>query len=203
MDLVKPTLIGGIMRRISYQPLKRSLLAVALLGLLVGCGGVDSAQIDTAVMPANVLGTNGDVDVRSLDVAATVFGGPIRNNPAEAADAIAALDYMGGRLSTAPRWVSVDPLVQDELLQARVIMRRYAGISQSAPSQSVVDTMLALGAAYRADDRAEEQTLLRHPIFTSPPEVTSTRLANVPLIAPVNVATNHADQFPSFSTPNP
>ena len=59
------------------------------------------------------------------------------------------------------------------------------------------------GLYRRAEDRANEQTLLRNPIFITPPDVVSARLANVPLTPAVNVATNHADQFPSFSMPNP
>jgi hypothetical protein len=183
--------------------LKKMLPSIFLLGLLGGCGGVSSADIDTAVMPANALGTNGDVDVRSLDIAAVAFSAPIRNNPAQAADAIAALDYMGGELSTAPRWVGVDPLVQDQLLRARETMRRYIGISPSAPSQSVVNTMLQLALAYRSGDTSRVSALLRNPIFTSPPDAVAARLTSVALIPSVNVATVHADQLPSFSTLSP
>jgi hypothetical protein len=170
------------------------LLCAALLATLTGCA-LETSIPDTATMPAGALGTNGDIDVRSLNVAAFDFGQPLRGQPARAADGIAALDYMGGKLNTAPRWADMSPLYRDQMLQAREIMRRYIGISQSASSQAVVDTMLALAAAYRANDQAAIQRLLANPIFSVPPTVVAARLANIPRMPIVNAATTHADEF--------
>jgi hypothetical protein len=172
----------------------RLLLIGALLAALADCG-LETTLPDTATMPAGALGTNGDIDVRSLTVAAFDFGQPLRGQPARAADGIAALDYMGGKLNTAPRWVDMSPLYREQMLQSRELMRRYIGISESASSQAVVDTMLALATAYRANDQAAIQRLLANPIFIAPPTVVATRLADIPLMPIVNAATTHADQF--------
>jgi hypothetical protein len=174
----------------------RVLLIGAVLVALAGCV-LQTTLPDTAAMPPGALGTNGDIDVRSLTVAAFDFGQPLRGQPAQAADGIAALDYMGGKLNTSPRWADMSPLYRDQMLQAREVMRRYIGISENAPSQAVVDTMLALAAAYRANDQAAIQRLFTNPIFAVAPTVVAARLADIPLMPTVNAATTHADQFPT------
>ena len=145
-------------------------------------------------MPPGALGTNGNIDVRSLDIAAYSFGHVIRN-PAEAADAIAALDYMGGELNTNPRWMSMDSLARLQMLQARGTLRSYIGISQTAPSQAVVDTMLALARAYRAGDMPAVKRLLANPIFIVPPAEAEAHLSHIPLMPAVNNVTTRADQL--------
>ena len=167
------------------------LIAVAVVVTVAACANV--IPPDTATMPNGALNTNGDVDVRSLDVAAYDFAYAIKADPARAADAIAALDYMGGKLNTSPRWVIMPSLYRDQMLQSRGILRRFVGISPAAPSQAVVDTMLALAQAYQAQDQAEVQRLLAAPIFTLPPAEVAARLNDIPLMPVVNAATTGAD----------
>jgi hypothetical protein len=175
----------------------RLILFSASVAVLAACAHVDPAP-STAVMPAGALGTNGDIDQRSLDIAAYSFGHVIRN-PAEAADAIAALDYMGGELNTSPRWIGMDPLTRAQMLQARETLRSYIGISQSAPSQAVVDTMLALAPAFRAGDTAAIQQLLSNPIFIVPPAEVQAHLSYIPLMPAINNVTTRADSIlPGF-----
>jgi hypothetical protein len=71
----------------------RIVLGACVLALLASCGAATRLP-DTAVMPPGALGTNGDIDVRSLDIAAYSFGhyDEMKGNPAMAADAVAALD---------------------------------------------------------------------------------------------------------------
>jgi hypothetical protein len=169
----------------------RHILAVAIVIGLAACAS--GSLPDTATMPYGALNTNGDIDVRSLDVAAYDFSYPIKNDPAKAAEAIAAVDYMGGKLNTSPRWVGMPSLYRLQMLQARKILRQFVGISPTAPSQAVVDTMLALAQAYRAQDQGAVQHLLAAPIFTVPPAEVEAHLNDVPLIPAVNNATKRAD----------
>jgi hypothetical protein len=176
-------------------------IIVSLAGL-AACAGVDPAP-STATMPQGALGTNGDEDVRSLDIAAYSFGHVIRNNPAEAADAIAALDYMGGELTTSPRWIDMEPLTRAQMLEARETLRSYIGISQAAPSQAVVDTLLALAKAYRAGDTSAVQTLLANPIFILPAAEVQAHLAYIPLMPAINNVTTRADALaPGLNVPD-
>jgi hypothetical protein len=159
--------------------------------LLAGCAAIIPPP-STAMMPLGALGSNGDPDIRSLQIAAYDFAHPILNDPAEAADAIAALDYMGGKLNSSSRWIDMDGLWAQQMLQSRQTMRRFVGISEAAPSQAVVDTMLNLAQAYRSGNQAGIQRLLSQPLFTAPPPVVQARLDNIPLIASVNSATSNA-----------
>jgi hypothetical protein len=169
----------------------RHLLAVAVVVTAAACAS--DTLPDTATMPDGALNTNGDIDIRSLDIAAYDFAHPIKGDPAQAADAIAALDYMGGKLNTSPRWVIMPSLYRAQMLESREILRQFVGIRPTAPSQAVVDTMLALAQAYRAQDQTEVQRLLGAPIFTVPPSEVAARLNDIPLMPVVNAATTGAD----------
>ncbi|MBW4023247.1 MAG: hypothetical protein HIU92_08910 [Proteobacteria bacterium] len=146
-------------------------------------------------MPPGALGTNGDIDIRALNLAAFEFARTIRNNPAEVADAVAALDYLGGELNSSPRWISMDSLTRAQMLQARQTIRSYIGISQAASSQAVVDTMLLLAKAYQAGDRAKVQQLLGSPIFVEPPAAVEAHLNDLPRMPAINNVTTRADQL--------
>jgi hypothetical protein len=178
------------------------LLMAASLAGLAACVHIDPAP-STAEMPPGALGTNGDIDVRSLDVAAYAFAHVIRNDPAGAADAMAALDYMGGELNTNPRWIGMDPLTRSQMLQARETLRAYIGISQAASSQAVVDTMLSLSQAYRAGDTAAVQSLLANPIFIVPPAEAQAHLSYIPLMPAINNVTTRADELLPDAGSNP
>ncbi len=176
------------------------ILAVAIVVMVAACAS--ETLPDTATMPYGALNTNGDIDIRSLNVAAYDFAYPIKDDPAEAAEAIAAVDYMGGKLNTSPRWVIMPSLYRAQMLQARIILRQFVGISPTAPSQAVVDTMLALAQAYRAQDQSEVQRLLSAPIFSVPTAEVVARLDDVPLIPEVNNATQGANAHAfGFSSP--
>jgi hypothetical protein len=165
--------------------------------MMGGCSDEAYRLPSTAVMPAGALSTNGDIDVRSLDVAAYGFGhyNDLKGNPALAANTVAALDYMGGQLNTSPRWVSMPGLFRLQMLQSRDTVRGVLGISPTVPSQDVVNTMLALSAAYASGDQTKVNTLLSSPIFSVPPEEAAERLAEIPYLPAVNNATSHADAY--------
>jgi hypothetical protein len=178
----------------------RRILAAAIVVTVAACAS--EVIPDTATMPFGALNTNGDIDLRSLDIAAYDFAHPIKGDPAQTAEAIAAVDYMGGKLNTSPRWVIMPSIYRVQMLQSRGIMRQFVGISPTAPSQAVVDTMLALAQAYRAQDQNAVQRQLAAPIFTAPPNEVEARLNDVPLMPVVNAATQGADAHAfGFSSP--
>ncbi|HTI02860.1 MAG TPA: hypothetical protein VL752_18075 [Acidisoma sp.] len=174
--------------------MKRFCLTLAACGLLAlsGCLHYD-APPDTAQLPPGAFHTNGDQDVAALDAAALGFAHAIIGNPGKAAYAIAALDYLGGELNSSPRWVGMDSLTRLEILDWRKKMRAEVGISATASSQDVVDTMLALSEAYRTNDSASVAHLLASPIFTVPPNQVADRLGNIPYNANLNATTMRAD----------
>jgi hypothetical protein len=189
-------------RSISFQLSERGrrILAAAIVVTVAACAS--EVIPDTATMPSGAPNTNGDIELRSLDIAAYDFAHPIKGDPAQAAEAIAAVDYMGGKLNTSPRWVIMPSLYRAEMLQSRGIMRQFVGISPTAPSQAVVDTTVALAQAYRAQDQNAVQRLLASPIFTAPPNEVEARLDDVPLMPVVNAATQGADAH-AFGSSSP
>jgi hypothetical protein len=181
--------------------MRRLGLVVGAFGLLVLSGCLKyQPPPDTAQLPPGAFHTNGDQDVAALDAAALGFAHAITGNPGRAAYAIAALDYLGGELNSNPRWVGMDSLTRLEMLDWRKKMRAEVGISATAPSQSVVDTMLALAQAYRAQNQAAVTQLLANPIFTVPPNQVADRLGNIPYSANLNAVTAQADN--SIISPN-
>lgn len=170
---------------------RTALAALALLALS-GCLHYDKPP-DRALPPLGAFGTNGDPDVRALDIAALGFAHAIIGDPGRAAYAIAALDYMGGELNSNPRWIGMDALTRLQMLQWRERMRAEVGISATASSQAVLDTMLALARAYQTGDKAAVSRLLASPIFTLPPDEVAGRLGNIPYNASLNAVTMTAD----------
>jgi hypothetical protein len=187
-------------RLFTATSLRRAVVVLLAAGL-TACAQATPPP-STAVMPPGALGTNGDIDIRSLNLAAFDFGKTMLNDPARAADAIAALDYMGGELNSSPRWTGMDPLTRIQMLQARQTIRAFVGVSQTASSQSVVDTMLALAGAYRSGDQTAVQRLLASPIFIVPPAEVQAHLNDIPRMPAINnVTTRAANLMSSFSVP--
>ncbi|MCB8876720.1 hypothetical protein [Acidisoma silvae] len=175
--------------------MKRSALVAsfAVAVLLTGCAGAVDRQPSTAVIQPSALQTNGDVDVRAINITAYGFGHykEMQGNPALAAETVAALDYLGGQLNTSPRWVSIPSLFRLQMLDSRNTVRGLLGISPDVPSQAVVDAMVGLSGAYRAGDQAAVDKLLGSSIFSLPPAETAQRLANLPYLPAVNNAATH------------
>jgi hypothetical protein len=167
--------------------LGRSIMLAGLL-MLAAC----TPPVDTAVMPPD----SGLVDpANCIQYTYWAFASPARtrNDPVSAARAVAALDYAGGVLNTAPPWSSEAPLVNQEMLNAREAVRRVLGIPPTTPSQAVVNSMLAVSAAMAQGNRTVALESLNSPIFTFGPEKTLALLTNMPRIPQANIATAHAD----------
>ena len=178
------------------------LTVVTLLG---GCAQAAQSQPSTAVISPSALQTNGDVDIRALNLTAYGFAHyrELQADPALAAETVAALDYIGGQLYTSPRWVSMPSLWRLQMLQARNTVRGLLGISPDVPSQAVVNTMVDLAAAYRADNQAEVSQLFTSSIFSLPPTEAAQRLVTMPYLPAVNNAATHAAQYAfGFTIPN-
>ncbi|MCB8880259.1 hypothetical protein ACELLULO517_08450 [Acidisoma cellulosilytica] len=168
----------------------------AVMTLLGGCMYADPLP-STAVLQPAALQTNGDVDVRAINLVAYGFGHykELQGDPALSAETVAALDYLGGQLNTSPRWQIIPSLFRLQMLDGRNQVRGLLGISPDVPSQAVVDTMVGLEYAYRAGDQAAVDKLLAAPIFSLPPAETAQRLANLPYLPALNNAASHTAAF--------
>jgi hypothetical protein len=171
------------------------LLASLLLASLLpaGCSAVTPPP-DTARLPPDAFGINADGDIGAMNQAQWAFASPARtrNDPADAARAVAAVDYLAGALSSSPRWDFMSPLTKQEMLWARAEVRQAVGIAPAAPSQEVVNRLLYAGNALAASNPAAAETALQPPVFTWPPQQTLAVLSAMPFLREANIATQHA-----------
>jgi len=182
------------------------LRALVLVGLLAGCG-LETPPPDTARMPGNTAFSLGDPDMWAINQAQWAFAVASRthNNPADAARASAAVDYLAGQLNTSPRWAGLSPLAKMEMLQARQEVRATLGIVPNAPSQLVVDSLMAAADALTVGNPHAAMAALHNPAFTLPPERTLAILSAMPYLRTTNLATMRAatDVVSDGSWPSP
>jgi hypothetical protein len=137
-----------------------------------------------------------DNDVAAANQSSWAFAAPgrTRNDPVDAARACAAIDYLAGELSSNPRWLQVSPLTKQQMLQARVDVRRVLGIDPGIRSQIVVDALMGFAAARQANDRQAALQALAAPGFIlSPPQMVQL-LSDLPYVPSANIASLDAAQ---------
>ena len=171
----------------------KSLTAVLMLALSVAACAPAPPPPDTAQLPPGVFGAL-DQDVPATQYAQYVFADAARTygNPVEGAQAVLAMDYIAGELNTSPRWSNISAATQMELLQARVDTRAAAGIAPNAPSQLVVNSLVAARNDLASGNHAAAEAALTNPAFPAGGAHTIEVLANLPYIRMANVATQHA-----------
>jgi hypothetical protein len=168
--------------------------ALLLAALLVCCGPLPPPP-DTATLPPGVFGPT-DQDVPAMQYAAYAFADASRTygNPVAGAQAVLAMDYIAGALTTNPRWASIDANTQQQLLQAREAVREAMGIAPNAPSQTVVNDLNLARNDLATGNQAAAAAALTDPAFTKGGPATVEALANLPYIRIANVATTAANE---------
>ena len=180
----------------------RATLAV-LLGL-AGCGhGVTTSEVDRANMPqvagVPVLSPDGAVGYAaySLGHRSTTVG-----QPANAALALAAVDYLAGDFYTDFHWFAVPGLDKVMMMIGRREERAALGIAPSATSQQVVNGLVAASIAYRANDPAAVAAALPPNVFTLGPDGTTRVLSNLPPLVNANTSAQQVETFLNFGCIN-
>jgi hypothetical protein len=164
-----------------------TILAVAL----AGCASLPATQ-RTPYLPPGVFGVYQDNDTGAINTAAWDFASPAntRGNPAEAARAVVALEYLPSELSENPRWVGMDDLAKRRLGIARYSVRQVLGIRPDAPPQLVVNAMLTLFTDLQTGNQQSVMQVLSSGLFTLPPEQTLRVLSDLPYVQEANLATS-------------
>ncbi len=166
--------------------------AVLLAASLAGCG-LAVPPADTARLPPGVFGPS-DQDLPAALYAQYAFSDPARTygNPVAGAEAVLAMDYLAGELNTSPRWANLDGLTQEELLLGRLETRKAVGIAFGAPSQLIVDSLVAARNALASGDSNAAEQALANPAFPAGGAQTIKALANLPYIQVASLAAQHA-----------
>ena len=167
--------------------------ASLLIATTVAACGPLPPPPDTAQLPPGVFGTL-DQDVPATQYAQYAFSDPGRTygNPVAGAQAVLAMDYIAGQLNTSPRWANIGASTQQQLLAGRVQTRAAVGIAPNAPSQLVVDSLVAARNDLAAGNQPGAIHDLDNPAFPEGGAHTVQVLANLPYIQMANVSTQHA-----------
>jgi hypothetical protein len=172
----------------------RALVTLSLLAFCLAACATLPATEQTPYLPAGVYGVYQDNDTGAINQASWAFASPAntRGNPVDAAKAIVALEYLSGELRENPRWIGIDSSVDVHIGRARDQLRQILGIRPDAPSQIVVNTLLALAWDLRVGNQEAVMRVLASPLFTRPPAQTLQILSNLPFVPEANVATAQA-----------
>lgn len=164
----------------------------AILATVAACGPLAPAA-DTAQLPPGVFGAS-DQDVPAAEYAQFAFADAARTygNPVAGAQAVLAMDYLAGQLNTSPRWANIEATTQMQLLQGREQTRAAVGIAPNAPSQLVVNSLVAARNDLAAGNKDAAAKDLDNAAFPGGGAKAVQALANLPYIRIANIATQNA-----------
>jgi hypothetical protein len=178
--------------------MKQTLMVPLICLVSGGCGLHVAPAPSTGYLPADAFSTiaeGQDPDLAAVQEAMIAFAYPTRmyGRPAEMALALASLDAMAGQFSTSGRWAGQESIPKQEMLDARSEVRDILGVPENAPSQSVIDQLMAASRALDKGDQNAALTALSGPDFTRTPEQTLAILAHFPRAPIANGATMDAN----------
>lgn len=113
------------------------------------------------------------------------FRRPQPNQPAEAARAIAELEWLAETLPRSPRWQTASATGLTELQQARRQARTALGVAPGASSQAVIDGLAGAAQAIETNDQAALSRALPRTVFPIGPQAVVQRLAGPPSVPSV------------------
>jgi hypothetical protein len=156
--------------------MKRNGASLALAIVLFGCAPTPTP--DTAIMPLTGAGTPQMSDTGAIGLASYVLGSPSRydGHPADAARALAAVDYLAGALYANPHWVGIPAESKLRMLQART---------------EVLDGLMAAANALAGDDTAAARAALPSSVFGLGPDRTIALLNNLPPLPAADAAAQY------------
>ncbi len=168
----------------------RACIIVAALPLLAATGCAAVAPGPSASLPPDAVVGAGDDTRAAIFSTATAFATPatLADRPAEAARALAQLEYLAVEIPSGPRWVGVNPTVGMELVAARDDARAALGIAPGAPPQAVIDQLYGASRALRRGDQAAAERSLSPAVFRGGGAATLRRLAALPPLPRANHA---------------
>jgi hypothetical protein len=179
--------------------MKARFLGVTFLALCLSGCMLEAPPPSTGYLPLDAFGNSvvgQDPAMATFNQASFAFSHTkmMQNRPAQMALAVASLDAMAGQFSTGGRWFSMDPIAKMQMLQARERVRAILGISETAPSQAVIDQLVLASKALTADDQTGAHAALSGGVFTVPATQTLALLTHFPYVPIANRATTTANQ---------
>lgn len=178
-----------------------SARVLTLLAVLAATACGTQTNYDVAIMPRTASGTPVMSDQGAIGLSSYALGNrsSIENHPAEAARAVASIDYLAGALYENPHWDGIPATHKINMLQGRQEVRRVLGIAPGTPSQVVVNSLIAAAQAFDAHDPAAQRAALPSSVFTLGPDQTIALLTNLPELPAANVAAQRVNNDTTFN----
>jgi hypothetical protein len=179
--------------------MKYSVPTVLAALLLAGCTGMASLRTDTAIMPNNPEGGPAMNQTEAIALASWALKSPANTagNPERAARAIAAEDWLAGQTQLTGEFGTYAPVNEVSWYELRREARSAIGVAPNAPSQVVVDQLLAAADALKAGH--DPAPALTSPVFSHGPTETLAALSNLPPLPGRDRAFYELDRNDNFS----
>jgi hypothetical protein len=159
--------------------MKIAIPTILAASLLVGCAAL---QTNTAKMPPNAEGGPALNQTEAIALASWALKDPAttKDNPERAARAIAAEDWLAGQSRLSGEFGTYAPVNEVSWGELRRQARAAIGVSPEAPSQVLVDRLLATADDLKAGKTDAATAELSDPIFSLGPQRTLAALRNLP-----------------------
>jgi len=144
---------------------------------------------ETASLPADAVVGAGDPLNSAVANTSVAFSSPalLAGRPAQAARAVAQMEWLAVEMPTNPRLTSVSPSIIGQMAAARAEWRAALGIAPDAEAQPVINGLYAAARALNAQ-QGDPAAALSGPAFPQGGQATLTRLAALPSLPLTNSA---------------
>ncbi len=169
------------------------MAALAVSALLAGCLQPENETAgppSSVTLPPEAIPGAGDPMRSAIGTGATFFasGKPIVGRPAEAAQAIAQMEYVVAALPTDPRYTTMTSGDVNAFLQGRAEWRRVLGIPPQAPPQQVINALYMTARGINYGQPGQAAAALVPPNFTLGGAEMLARLGDLPSMPLANRA---------------
>jgi hypothetical protein len=168
--------------------MKKALLPLATLLLLAACA--PQTPPESASLPPDAVVGAGDPFRSAVANTSVAFSSPrqLAGRPAEAAQAVAQMEYLAVQVPNNPRYPGISPTVGEQFTQARREWRTALGIPQDTAPQPVIDSLFAASRALRVGQPDAAASALPAKVFPQGGETAVLRLASLPNLPLTNRA---------------
>jgi hypothetical protein len=172
--------------------------ALLLLSIAsVSCAEMRQAPAPLPVPLAAVAPTTADPLRGAIDAMVPAFadrGRRLAGRPAEAAQALAQLEFVTAAIPRDARYAPIPESVRRDLALARIEVRDALGVAEDAAPENVVRALLSAAAALRAGNAARAAAALPAPMFRPGAQRSVERLGELGPLPQTAIATANVAQ---------
>ncbi|WP_149535384.1 hypothetical protein [Siccirubricoccus phaeus] len=169
----------------------RALLPLAALLALGACGALPPSPPSAQLPHDATVGAGDPVRAAAANASyAFTHQGELAGQPANAARALAQMEFLAADLPTNPRFTALPPELPAQLAGAREEWRQALSVPRGLPPQRVIDSLYAAARALNAGQTAAAAASLPPDVFPQGGQAALTRLAALPPLPRTSLAAN-------------